>query len=140
MGSTSTPAPEQNGFVPLFNGKDLSGWKVFPAGTGSWTIEDGAIVGSGPTSHLFSERGDYENFVFRVEAKINDGGNSGQYFRTHFGPGFPRATRPKSMSPTAIPSRPGAYTRRLAIYRPKSAPYSSSGKRRTGRASGLPRK
>lgn len=29
------------------------------------------------------------NFRFRVEAKINDKGNSGQYFRTAFGPGFP---------------------------------------------------
>jgi hypothetical protein len=39
---------------------------------------------------LFSERDDYENFQYRVEAMINDKGNSGQYFRTAFGPGFPR--------------------------------------------------
>ena len=47
------------------------------------------IVGSGPHSHLFSEKGDYTDFHYRVEAKINDKGNSGQYFRTKFGPGFP---------------------------------------------------
>ncbi|MCS6851910.1 MAG: DUF1080 domain-containing protein [Gemmataceae bacterium] len=77
------------GFVSLFNGKDLTGWKVYPEGTGNWKVEDGAIVGSGPASHLFSERGDYQNFHFRIEAKINDGGNSGQYFRAQFGKGFP---------------------------------------------------
>jgi hypothetical protein len=55
-----------------------------------WRVENGILIGSGPASHLFSERGDYHNFQYRVEAQINDGGNSGQYFRTQFGPGFPK--------------------------------------------------
>jgi hypothetical protein len=76
-------------WVQLFNGKDLTGWKVYPKGTGKWKVEDGAIVGTGNASHLFSERGDYKNFRFRVEAKINDKGNSGQYVRTKFEAGFP---------------------------------------------------
>ena len=49
----------------------------------------GILIGSGPSSHLFTEREDYSDFIFRVEAQINDNGNSGQYFRTKFGPGFP---------------------------------------------------
>jgi hypothetical protein len=105
------------GWVQLFNGKDLTGWKLHPnpnpaieaidAGLKDgrviayegqlkngkvvplWRVEDGILVGSGPYSHLFSERGDYENFRYRVVAMINDHGNSGQYFRTKFGPGFP---------------------------------------------------
>src|SRR5260370_30346464 len=77
---------EDKGWVQLFNGKDLSGWKVYPQGTGQWKVEDGILIGSGPASHLFSERGDYQNFHYRVEAMINDHGNSGQYFRTQFGP------------------------------------------------------
>jgi hypothetical protein len=55
-----------------------------------WHVEDGLLVGSGPASHLFSQRDDYENFHYRIEAMINDKGNSGQYFRTAFGPGFPQ--------------------------------------------------
>jgi hypothetical protein len=91
LGNPSTHADDKdNGWVQLFNGKDLTGWKVYPKGTGTWKVEDGAIVGSGRASHLFSERGDYENFHYRVEAMINDKGNSGQYFRTAFGPGFPK--------------------------------------------------
>src|SRR6185437_1453147 len=54
-----------------------------------WEVKDGILIGSGKLGHLFSERGDYENFHFRVEAMINDGGNSGQYFRSAFGAGFP---------------------------------------------------
>jgi hypothetical protein len=80
----------EKGWVQLFNGKDLTGWMVFPEGTGQWKVEDGILIGSGPASHLFSKRSDYQNFRYRVEAQINDHGNSGQYFRTQFGPGFPK--------------------------------------------------
>ncbi len=85
---------DKKGFVSLFNGKDLTGFKLHPSAAKNpkckWEVIDNMIVGSGDASHLFSERGDYENFIYRVEAKINDGGNSGQYFRTAFGPGFPK--------------------------------------------------
>jgi hypothetical protein len=120
----AAPAPAQDkkddGWVQLFNGKDLTGWKLPPEpnkkeikevirkekdgkvvayyGKGKddkefplWRVEEGILIGSGPHSHLFSERGDYENFSYRVEAQINDKGNSGQYFRTAFGgPEFPQ--------------------------------------------------
>ena len=71
----------EDGWVQLFNGKDLTGWKTHPDDKAKWEVVDGTLVGSGPSGHLFSERGDYENFHFRIEAKINDKGNSGQYFR-----------------------------------------------------------
>src|SRR5947208_2847344 len=75
------------GWVQLFNGKDLTGWKIHPkpnsrdilevitmmdlkAGKTSayngkltdgktvplWRVEEGMLIGSGPASHLFSER------------------------------------------------------------------------------------
>jgi hypothetical protein len=111
--------PSTSDWQPLFNGKDLTGWKTHPnpnpgayqkvvavkndAGavvgySGEtkdgkliplWQVKDGLLIGSGPHSHLFTERGDFENFYYRVEAKINDKGNSGQYFRTRFEAGFP---------------------------------------------------
>src|SRR5262249_8613601 len=62
----------------------------FPEGTGKWVVEDGAITCTGPASHLFSERGDYENFHYKMEAKIADASNSGQYFRTQYMGGFPK--------------------------------------------------
>jgi hypothetical protein len=113
---SSARAEDSPEWTSLFNGKDLTGWKMFPKLGGDikdleekkvdgkvvafeatvkgkkiplWRVEDGVIIGGGPASHLFSERGDYTDFHYRVEAKINDKGNSGQYFRTAFGPGFP---------------------------------------------------
>lgn len=109
---------DDKGWTQLFNGKDLTGWKLHPKPGGQivdvvpvekngkliayqgklkngsavplWRAEEGILIGSGPASHLFSERDDYQNFRYRVEAMINDKGNSGQYFRTAFGPGFPK--------------------------------------------------
>jgi hypothetical protein len=76
-------------WVQLFNGKNLDGWKTHPDDKAKWEVKDGAIVGTGPAGHLFSERGDYENFRYRMEVKINDKGNSGQYFRAKFAKAFP---------------------------------------------------
>jgi hypothetical protein len=81
---------DDKGWVQLFNGKDLTGWKTHPKDKAKWEVKDGILIGTGPAGHLFSERGDYENFRYRVEAMINDNGNSGQYFRTEFGPSFPK--------------------------------------------------
>ncbi|HEV3438453.1 MAG TPA: DUF1080 domain-containing protein [Gemmata sp.] len=108
---------KDDGWIQLFNGKDLTGWKIPNPPSGEfkgvkevknddgkvtayvgetkggkeytlWQVKDGMIVGGGPSSHLFTEI-EADNFRYRVEAKINDKGNSGQYFRTKFGPGFP---------------------------------------------------
>lgn len=77
-------------WVDLFNGKDLTGWKTHPDDKAKWAVVDGLIVGTGPAGHLFSERGDYKNFKYRMEVSISDKGNSGQYFRTKFGKAFPQ--------------------------------------------------
>jgi uncharacterized protein (TIGR03067 family) len=82
-------AGAEKGWTQLFNGKDLSGWKGHAKGTTGWDVKDGVLVSSGPVSQLFSARGDYENFHFRVEARVNHGGLSGQGFRAKFGPGTP---------------------------------------------------
>ena len=99
---------KEGGWVRLFNGKDLTGWKVHPSGTGNWKVEDGAIMGSGPASHLFTERGNFKNFHYRIEAKISDGGNSGQYFRTQFGPGFPKGYEAQINSTGRDPIKTGS--------------------------------
>jgi len=83
------PPASLEGFVPLFNGKDLSGWKTHPAQPGNWRVENRILTGSGDFSYLFSERGDFENFHLRVEAKIGDGGKSGVHFRARFGANIP---------------------------------------------------
>ena len=87
------------------------GRKVHPNNPGEWKVEEGFLVGSGPVSHLFTDRDDYENFHFRIEARINEKGNSGQYFRTRVRPGVSQGlARPRSIARTPIPKRPAACT------------------------------
>ena len=50
--------------VPLFNGKDLTGWK----GTG-YIVEDGAITCTPQGSNLITE-GLYSNYAFDFEFKL----------------------------------------------------------------------
>jgi hypothetical protein len=94
VGGSAAPArpagpPHPDGFVPLFNGKDLSGWSVYGGGTGAWKVIDGAIVSSGPASYLYTRRADFHDFDLIADVMINDGGNSGLLFRTTFAPGLP---------------------------------------------------
>lgn len=78
---------KREGFVPLFNGQDFSGWVVPDA---SWQIKDGVLVCTGrPGGWLRSEKR-YENFILRGEFKISKGGNSGVFVRA---PMFGRASR-----------------------------------------------
>jgi len=61
-------------FVSLFNGRDLSGWKIPAGDNGHWRVVDGVIdydaesEASGDKS-LWSER-EYGDFVLRVEWRI----------------------------------------------------------------------
>jgi hypothetical protein len=82
---------QDDDWIPLFNGKDLTGWKTHPTQRGDWHVKNGTLIASGPsiTSHLYTVRDDYRNFHLRLEARINEGGNSGVYFRTPFGPAKP---------------------------------------------------
>jgi hypothetical protein len=77
----------EEGFIPLFNGKDLTGWKTHSSQPGNWRVDKGVLIGSGAgASHLYTTRGDYKDFHLLAEVRINDGGNSGIYFRSPFGP------------------------------------------------------
>src|SRR5438270_13103298 len=62
------------GFVSLFNGKDLSGWKVPPGDNGHWKVKDGVIdydarsEARGEKS-LWSEK-PYRDFVLRLDWRL----------------------------------------------------------------------
>ncbi len=102
---------DQADWVKLLDEKSFKDWKVSPGkadwkvvneasakrvetsdpkNDGKWSFMDGVLHGEGGVSHIFSPRGDYENFAYKAEIKISDKGNSGQYFRTTFGPSFPK--------------------------------------------------
>ena len=72
---------DEKGFVSLFNGKDLTGWKI--SDNGKWRVDDGRIVANGARSHLFTEK-EFKNFEFKAEVMATPGSNSGIYFHTKF--------------------------------------------------------
>ena len=65
-------AARADGWVQLFNGKDLTGWKVHPQQANKWKVDDGVLVGTGGHSNLFSGRGDYRDFELRLEGRISE--------------------------------------------------------------------
>ena len=67
-----------DGFEPIFNGKDLTGWA---GATANYEVVDGAIhckPGTGGTLHTEKEYGD---FVARLEFRLPPGGNNGLAIR-----------------------------------------------------------
>ncbi|MEP7339574.1 MAG: DUF1080 domain-containing protein [Acidobacteriota bacterium] len=68
---------DEKGFVRMFDGKSLNGWKLMRGHGAGYVIKDGTIVcpkdGGG---NLYTER-EYSNFVFRFEFKTEPGGNNG---------------------------------------------------------------
>lgn len=79
-------AETDTGFKPMFNGKDLTGWKT----TGNWLVESGGIITLRPRpgetgwkrydAYLTTER-KYRDFVLDLEFKFEKGGNSGVFLR-----------------------------------------------------------
>jgi len=67
-------------WTPLFNGKDLTGWKQ--VGPGSHTVENGLIRSSGGMGLLYSTKGKFENCTIKVVFKMEKfNSNSGVFVR-----------------------------------------------------------
>lgn len=81
-----TPS-EAEGWTPLFNGKDLTGWKA-SENPGVFNVVDGAIVVNGKRSHLFYtgdvNGGTFKDFDLWVEVQTEPKANSGIYFHTKY--------------------------------------------------------
>ena len=80
--------PDKDGFVSLFNGKDLTGWEGNPD---IWRAENGCIVGQteaeGPkklerNTFLILKDKEFKNFVIKFEYRLTKGGNSGIQYRS----------------------------------------------------------
>ena len=76
-----------DGWVSLFNGKDLTGWKQLGGrnGNAKYEVIDGVIVGTTvantPNSFLITEK-TYSDFIFEVDLLLEDPMNSGIQFRS----------------------------------------------------------
>jgi hypothetical protein len=77
----------EEGFIPLFNGKDLTGWKASEH-PDTFSVKDGAIVAHGPRSHCFYtgdfERHMFEDFELKVDVLTLPRSNGGIYIQTEY--------------------------------------------------------
>jgi hypothetical protein len=69
--------------IALFNGKDMTGWKMFGPGTTVWKVEDGNLVtpGNGPEL-LYDSK--FNDFKLHVEFNCAADSNSGVYLRGRY--------------------------------------------------------
>jgi hypothetical protein len=82
LACTSLPlGAAEEGFVDLFNGKNLDGWFVEPANPQVWTVKKGELARQPQSSYLWT-KDQYGDFILEMEFKVTPGCNSGLFFRT----------------------------------------------------------
>jgi len=68
----------------MFNGRDLSGWKMSdPNATSTWKVESGTLVSPGHGPELISDA-KFEDFKLHIEFNCAPGSNSGVYLRGRY--------------------------------------------------------
>ena len=100
-------AAADKGWIPMFDGKTLNGWKANEHPE-NWTVVDGAIQGKGGRSHLFWMKQECTDCEFKADVKLNHGGNSGMYFRAEFGEGWPKGYEAQVNNSHTDPVRTGS--------------------------------
>jgi hypothetical protein len=85
LSSATTSDSQSEGWVTLFDGKTLSGWKA-AENPATFTVADGAIVVFGKRAHLFYDgplkNHDFKNFEFKAQVMTTPGSNSGIFIHT----------------------------------------------------------
>ncbi len=83
----ATLPAQDAGWVSLFDGKTLDGWKV-GENAATFSVADGAIVVNGPRAHLYYvgpvQNHEFKNFEFKADVMTTTGSNSGLYFHTAY--------------------------------------------------------
>jgi hypothetical protein len=70
-------AQRETGFVSLFDGQTLNGWKLIGKSGDGYGVKDGVIYcARGGGGNLLTEK-EYSDFIFRFEFKLEDGSNNG---------------------------------------------------------------
>jgi len=82
---SSSPTYAEDGFVPIFNGKNLDGWQGLEGDTSSYFVKDGQLICKGDGRKFIFTKKEYANFVLRFDVKMDPGGNNGVGIRAKLG-------------------------------------------------------
>jgi 3-keto-disaccharide hydrolase len=85
LAASSARGQDKKGWIPLLNGKDLTGWRLRKAeGPNGWTVIDHVTVNKPPSTDIQTDD-EYYDFQLHVEFKVTAGdGNSGVYMRDKY--------------------------------------------------------
>jgi len=79
-----TKAPQWGKPIQLFNGKDLTGWKMSdPNSNNPWKVVDGALTSPTHGPEIINDQ-KFNDFKLHVEFKCNENSNSGVYLRGRY--------------------------------------------------------
>jgi hypothetical protein len=79
-----TTAPKWGKPIQLFNGKDLTGWRMDkPSPEGAWKVEDGKLVSPGHGAEIINDS-KFEDFKLHIEFNCPPDSNSGVYLRGRY--------------------------------------------------------
>jgi hypothetical protein len=85
--SSAMSATGQDGWIPLFDGKTLNGWRA-SENPATFRVENGEIVVHGPRAHLFYDgpvrNHEFRDFELKADVLTKPGANSGIFIRTEF--------------------------------------------------------
>lgn len=87
LSPVSAQKKSKDGWVSLFDGKTLNGWKA-AENPSTFSVKDGLLVVHGERAHLFYEGPvadhDFKNFEVKVKLKTMPGANSGLFIHTAY--------------------------------------------------------
>ena len=97
-------AQDADGFTPLFNGRDLTGWVRVNGAEDTFTVRDGMIIDTGLPIGVMRSARMYENFILEFDWQhMVPGGNSGCFAWSdglpHVGGPFPRGIEVQVLDP-----------------------------------------
>ncbi|HZT42324.1 MAG TPA: DUF1080 domain-containing protein [Chthonomonadaceae bacterium] len=82
--AASTAQARDNGFVRLFDGKTLDGWKLVGQTGPGYKVQDGILVcPPGESGNLFTIK-EYSDFIFRFDFKLTEAANNGVGIRAPY--------------------------------------------------------
>ncbi len=83
----AAPSAQTDGWVSIFDGKSLDGWKA-SENPATFTVRDGMLVVDGPRAHLYYVgpvgNHNFTNFEWKADVMTTPGSNSGMYFHTEY--------------------------------------------------------
>jgi len=90
-GCQSWPFAKDDGWVSIFDGESLDGWKVSEDSPDTFKVKDGVIIVNGPRAHLYYDgpvgEHNFKNFEWKADVMTKPNSNSGMYIHTKWQPG-----------------------------------------------------